>query len=257
MTVSKINNKDLHFNKVMSVSGSIDVRCGDIFEVYCNNKNSDSFSIMVNGEPLNICAKTLKATNKGRTLDFKPLITIDQIDTIEVKEVGVVIIGKRYGHKETLATHGKDALLIEDCLVCINGIDVCCYIEGYLTAEHKIKSFRRAHRITNILGNTPLIQFTEETNQQLEEAVLAAYDVSVKKLSLYHRELILEYIYKTNPMLNFERHHIEDMAIELSKCTNFNDLSLTQITSACQIVINNYAEYMPAFKEAKKEAKSA
>lgn len=248
------SNSLVQFDKVISLSGSLDMRCGDIFEI--TGGDAKTFTIVVGGEDLAVCSKTLTATKNGRKLEFKSLINITKVDSIEVKDLDVVTIGKRYGHNETLATHGKDAVLIEDAVVSINGIDICVYIEGYLSADRVLTSKLRGYHIINILGSVPLLQVTEEVNNQLQQAIIKAYDVSVKKLSLYYRELILEHIYKTNPMLRFQRSHIEDLAGELCNNRDFEELSYAQILSACQIVINNYDDYMPAFRAEKKAAQT-
>ena len=253
-SLTTFSNSIVHFNKVMSISGSLDMRCGDIFKIVGGDTNT--FTIIVGGEELAVCSKTLTASKNGRQLEFKSLITLTEIDSIEVKDIDVLTIGKRYGSDETLATHGKDAVLIQDAIVSINGIDICCYIEGHLSADRVLSSKRRGYSITNILGSVPLIQMTEEVNDKLQQAIIAAYDVSVKKLSQYYRELILEHICRTNPMLRFQRFHIEDLASELCKNRDFEELSYAEILTACQIVINNYDDYMPAFRAEKKAAEA-
>lgn len=253
-TLRTFCNSLVQFDKVISLSGSLDMRCGDIFEI--TGGDAKTFTIVVGGEDLAVCSKTLTATKNGRKLEFKSLLNITKVDSIEVKDLDVITIGKRYGHDETLATHGKDAVLIEDAVVSINNIDICVYIEGYLSPDRVLTSKLRGYHIMNILGSTPLLQVTEEVNNQLQQAIIKAYDVSVKKLSLYYRELILEHIYKTNPMLRFQRSHIEDLAGELCNNRDFEELSYAQILSACQIVINNYDDYMPAFRAEKKAAEA-
>lgn len=250
-SLTTFSNSIVHFNKVMSISGSLGMRCGDIFKIVGGDTNT--FTIIVGGEELAVCSKTLTASKNGRQLEFKSLITLTEIDSIKVKDIDVLTIGKRYGSDETLATHGKDAVLIQDAIVSINGIDICCYIEGHLSADRVLSSKRRGYSITNILGSVPLIQMTEEVNDKLQQAIIAAYDVSVKKLSQYYRELILEHICRTNPMLRFQRFHIEDMADALCNNPEFGDFSYAQIVTSCQIVINNYDKYMAAYKAERAE----
>lgn len=243
----------LLFTKVVCLSGSLDVRSGDIFTI--TGGDADTFTIVMGGEDLAVCAKTLTATKNGRKLEFKSLAFIETADSISIKELGTVIIGNRYGHngthRETLATHGKDALLIEDATVTVNGFDIGFYLEGFLMPDRTIAHKASGMHITNILHSVPLIQMNEDVFHQILSAFVSAYDVSVKKLSEYHRELILEHICKTNPYLRFQRYQVEDLASDLSKLPEYNDLSLTQLTHACQIVINNYDEYMPAYQAMK------
>lgn len=248
-TVKTTDNKTLQFDSVVCVSQNHTVNNGDIFEV--TGGDNDTLRIKRGKREETICAKTLILECEKRDAHFLPLFNIEAIEELVVHNHGLVTLGKRYGHDETIATHGKDALLVSEAKVTLNGFDLSLTIQGYMTADGEYQLKQYYIQVLNIADGNPLIYIELPIERDILNQIMGRYQQAVSDLNTELRDKILAHIDATNPMLRFDCYQIEDLTKELYENASFNaeqQYSEYEIQDACHIIINNYDEYMPAYR---------
>jgi hypothetical protein len=248
-TVETTDNKTLPFDSVVCVSQNHTVNNGDIFEVAGGDK--DTLHIKRGKREERICAKTLILECEKRDAHFLPLFNIEAVEELVVHSHGLVTLGKRYGHDETMATHGKDALLVSEAKVTLNSFDFSLTMQGCMSADGECQLRQSYNQLTNITDGNPLVYIDWSIKQDILNQIMGLYQQAVSDLDTELRDKILAHIDATNPMLRFDCYHIEDLAKELYEKTSFNaekQYSEYEIQAASHIIINNYDEYMPAYR---------
>lgn len=249
-TVETTDNKIMQFDSVVCVSQNHTVNNGDIFEVTGGDK--DTLHIKRGDREERICAESLVLACDKRDAHFLPLFNIEAVEELVVHNHGLVTLGKRYGFDETIATHGKDALLVTEAKVTLNGFDLSFTMQGYMTADGEYQLKHSYNQLTNITKDSnPLVYIDWSIKQDILNQIMGLYQQAVNDLDTELRDKILAHINITNPTLHYGCYHIEDLSKELHHHQSpkaQKQYSEQEIQEACHIIINNYDEYMPAFR---------
>ena len=244
--ITTTDNQVLHFDNVICVSQNHNINNGEIFEVIGEDK--DTLTIKRGEITASICTDTLTLECEKRNAHFLPLFSIKEAKGLKVHNHGLVTLGKRYGYDETIATHGKDALLVSEAKVTINGLELSFTMQGYMTADGEYQLKKSYDQITNIADVNPLAFIEWEVKCDVFNQIMKHYQTSVAELDTELRDKIVAHIDETNPTLRFDNHHIADATTELLVLPAYKQYSEYEIEDAFHIVINNYDKYMQAYR---------
>lgn len=239
-----LSNAVLNYDVITCITGNEDVKSGQSFDVL--GIKDDTLSIMFGDKQIGVCHSTMAWRNGGSIAYFKPKVILESIDTLTIDDVGLIVIGKRYSNG------CANDVYIEDASVSINDIDMKVCFEGRALSAGENSYHHFQVSVTNIIGVHPLLEIKPEVARTILDAIMLKYRKTVTELNPALREQLLAHIYATKPKYRLDQYDIAELIPALKANAELAHLSEKKLKSDCQIVINHYEDYMPAFINSQK-----
>lgn len=163
-----LSNSVLHYDIITCINSNEDIKMGESFHVL--GEDEGRLSVMFRGKKIGICTKEMSYRNGGAKAYFKPRVVISSVDTLVVRDVGVVTTSSGLGSQDN-----EECFCVEDALITINGLDMEVSFEETLLADGSASYRFNKRYTTNIFGDAPLLETTDDVQQQIVSNILKSH----------------------------------------------------------------------------------
>lgn len=166
-----LSNSVLRYDIITCINSNEDIKMGESFHIL--GEDDGKLSVMFRGKKIGICTKEMSYRNGGAKAYFKPRVVISSIDTLVVRDVGVVTTSS--SSESSTSQNSGEYFCIKDALIAINGLNMEIGFEKTLLADGSTSYRFNKSYPTNIFGDAPLLETTDDVQQQIVISILESH----------------------------------------------------------------------------------
>ena len=238
MPLSTTDGKTVAIDSLVVYVGSKNLAAGHVFDIV--SYDDKVIKILHLGKVTEVDAQTLTFIDDRHIVHLRLQVTVDSIDDITVEDCGFVVMGDRrlWSEIRNREIHAHDVALT------IKGLRQLFNWHGSILYQGGANPSKTDWMIENVSGHIPWVNFKNQTNEKLLDAILSRYDFEAQQLSEEARADLLSSIGMSERKQKPSRYAVERAAYDLDVQRKFSDMASREIQIALHIAINDYD--MPA-----------